>query len=71
MQTVFNLPGTPSCNRVGGCLKEKTKNWVRPEQCSCEILAILNKAQVERDNGIALRKHLSDIAFVNQNGRGK
>ncbi len=59
------------CARVGGCLKELTKDWTHPVECVCEIHEKLDANQKRRDNAIARRQHLSDVEFVNQNGRGK
>ena len=59
------------CTRVGGCLKELTKDWAHPMECVCEIREKLDADQKRRDNAIARRQHLSDVEFVNQNGRGK
>jgi len=59
------------CTRIGGCLKELTKDWAHPQECSCEIYAKLTSVLTMHANLIARRKHLSDVAFVNQNGRGK
>jgi hypothetical protein len=61
----------PECKRIGGCLKEMTKDWKHPVTCICEILAGYGVAQQEKQNSKDKRKHLSDVDFVNQNGRGK
>lgn len=59
------------CARIGGCLKENTKDWAHPIECICEIRVKLDADQKRRDNAIGRKKHLRDVAFVNQNARGK
>jgi hypothetical protein len=66
------------CERIGGCLKELTKDWVHPQECLCDTQEKLRKVledretqRREKENREGRQKHLSDIEFVNQNARGK
>jgi hypothetical protein len=54
------------CPRIGGCLKERTKDWAHPQECICEIIAKLNQEDHERSNRDARTRHLSDVEMVNQ-----
>lgn len=55
-----------ACTRVGGCLKERTKNWAHPQECVCEIREQLARHYKERENAIGKKVHLSDLARVYQ-----